>query len=371
MTYETDIEREESIRRMAQLREAVEAYQASCTTRHREVDPQNHAELDAWWRTVPGRRKQILDAGIAREKREAALWLANAESRLPQEGDGRDSTNIQQYAYFGAKLDVAEQLGDTVDDRDGMSFAEESDSSSLAKDCDGEPMKQTVEQKQNEEFKAAYWNKLKEEKGTIVSTLDVAANKFLASSWRKVEYVLSMVYPRPTWKTPEGFLRLQGRSVSGRRNKRMQTRGDRAKYVRKIWDSVSEQFVESQETKFYTIKWSSKMVFNAAIGEYFEIRRYDMLDDAVVAMERRHMTKKSPRRVEVLGSPDPVASDEVITIPAGVVREWDGDKSDPRYVEWREPRDYDGLQAYRAKVSSFEGVCKASSETLFASPSTA
>jgi hypothetical protein len=40
-------------------------------------------------------------------------------------------------------------------------------------------------------------------------------------------------------------------------------------------------------------------------------------------------------------------------------------------VEWREPRDYDGLQAYRAKVSSFEGVCKASSETLFASPSTA
>jgi hypothetical protein len=180
-----------------------------------------------------------------------------------------------------------------------------------------------------------------------------------------------MVYPRPKWKTPAGFVRLEQRKpVELRRNKRKQTRGDRAKYVRKIWDGISEQFVDDK-AKFYTLRWTSKMVFDAAIGEYREVKKFDMLDDAVVAMERRHMTKKSPRRVEVLGSPDPVASDEVVTVPAGVVREWDGDKSDPRYVEWSEPRDYDGLQAYRAKVSPFEGVCEAPSKTLFALSSTA
>jgi len=56
-----------------------------------------YKNLDAWWNSVPKRRKQKLDAEIRRQRKFAADWLVRHELFLPREDAGRDSTNIQPY----------------------------------------------------------------------------------------------------------------------------------------------------------------------------------------------------------------------------------------------------------------------------------
>src|SRR5690348_11640280 len=55
--YESETERQASIARQAEIREAVLAYQASCQTTYPEVNVDDHSALDRWWASVSRREK--------------------------------------------------------------------------------------------------------------------------------------------------------------------------------------------------------------------------------------------------------------------------------------------------------------------------
>src|SRR5580698_3271425 len=63
-------------------------------------------------------------AVTSEEKKAADAWLAKYESRLPKPDDGDDS-NIGLYEFLTTH-DTRSETGDYIDDRDGVTFAEES-----------------------------------------------------------------------------------------------------------------------------------------------------------------------------------------------------------------------------------------------------
>jgi hypothetical protein len=408
--YELECESQQSIARMAGLRDAVERYQASCVESYREVNLEDHHELDAWWTNVSGRRKQVITTAIAREKREAKVWLAKAERGLhrqqkgvplPREGDGADSTNIQLHQYSGGKPDVAE--GDCKDDQDGVDYAQESDREI--------PLHQRPDEKQNEDAKAAYLDEVKKKYGeTFISSFDITASEAqpefkqwnvkylisgddsLATSWRKVEDRIGSFYPRPKrdkLMEPEEFLRLEEPPVINpkRKPKRKRQKGVRTDYSEAVvWDWVpttqedrdaadaADEYCPRERYRPVTAGTTIKSDIGKIIAPKYaplreELRRaWDAIFQEFrdvpyftgdTAYERRIAEKRSPRKAGVLLDLNAMSPTKEIRRYVGPVREWNGKTSDHRYQEWKASGGYDALQAFREMTKAATAATEA------------
>jgi hypothetical protein len=115
LQYESPAERAMSIAHAAELRDAVDAYRASCVTRY----PEEQSQSDEWFASrgvEPTPLREPSKMFTEHDKR----WLKEHEGDLPKEGDGRDSTNIQPYAYFAdssnAKTESEKERDDLTSD---------------------------------------------------------------------------------------------------------------------------------------------------------------------------------------------------------------------------------------------------------------
>jgi hypothetical protein len=190
--YESETERQESIARQAEIREAVLAYQASCQTTYPEVNVDDYSALDRWWASVSRREKQKLAGAIRREKKRAKEWLAKHEAELPQEGDGRDSTNIQPYKYFHRHDTRDLGVDDNLNDQDGADIAQQSDKLEPSEHKDTGTMR-------DEEAARVYLglattlDKVTESFGETSRTSLVSSGT-LRSSWSRIEKALGNYY---------------------------------------------------------------------------------------------------------------------------------------------------------------------------------
>lgn len=276
--------------------------------------------VEAWWAAVPKSRKQRIAAAIDRDETKAAAWLKKNESLLPLVDAGRDSTNVQQYAYFAAH--------DTRDiddnDRDGADFAAEFNKDESPKHRDRGTLA-------DEEKARAYLG--------LTSTLDTVAEESefhsidsgtLRSSWYKVEKILRRQFAHPAELTPDEWVRRETnlRIVPTRH----QVRGER------------------KSPPKYPTRGTTGMAWDATAGTFREVIRAEhnpYEQAAALEHERRVMHKKSPRRVEVLPDYNEMAPAKPVTYPTGPVREWD----ESAYLEWLDSRDYDALVAFRRRIA--------------------
>jgi hypothetical protein len=278
--------------------------------------------LERWWAKVPQRRKQVIAAAIEREKREADAWLANAENGLlrkqraeplPQEDDGRDSTNVQPYAYF-AQHDTRE-LGfdDTRNDKEGATFAAESER-------DERPERMDVSALKDEEAARRYLgltstlDKFVETAGEISG--DSRASGDLKSSWSRIE-----AHANYYWRSD---------------GTRIQYRGER------------------QSPAPFPFRRTTGMAFDAETRDFFEVKRLEVnaLDADAFSTIVRAFKKRSRLRQEALPDANELIPVQSVRRPKGPVRDWSGQTTDPRYQEWKRFGDFDALQAWRVKLAA-------------------
>ena len=278
------------------------------------------------------------------EKKDAEAWMAKHGYKLPHENAG-DDARISLYQFTTQQTDEI-----NPDDRDGVTFANES----FREDVSGQPA--SLEELDEEKIRAylgldSTLDRVAETAGEYQS---LESSGPLASSWRLVEKALGSFYRGGSEGiTEEQWLRLE--QSNNKRPVRKQWRNGRTNLLlRKVWDSVEERLVDQQLTKFYTVRWTTRMAFDATAGEFREIKRLDFNpfdQSAVLDMERRRMDRNSPRRVEILPAPEPIATSELLKHPAGPAREWDGDESVPAYRDWLDSGDYEALQRFRVRIA--------------------
>jgi len=289
--------------------------------------------LDKWWDSVPKRRKQVLRCAIEREKRAAERWLKTAVSewgvarygRIPTERDG-ESANIRRYEYSTASTDPPEDMGDRLDDRDGVDFSATVDTAVPV--AEETPEHREARSLSEEEAARHYLG--------LTSTLDketlVAdeSSGTLGSSWSRVER--NSIYYKdgrrknpPTAKTayPENYTPTRVETVM-----------------------VPDP------------NWSNGDPFHPA--KFVHFNPYDP-DNQGLKNERRVMYNKSPRRDgDVV--PDTnyfVMSQKPATYPTGPVRDWKptaktvaAKVNDPRYQKWLWSGNYEGWVQYHDWVES-------------------
>lgn len=309
--YESETERQASIARQAEIREAVLAYQASCQTTYPEVNIDDHSALDRWWASVSRREKQKLAGAIRREKKRAKEWLAKHEAELPHEDDGRDSTNIQPYKYFHRHDTRDLGVDDNLNDQDGVDFAQQSDKLEPSEHKDMGTIRE-------EEAARAYFG--------LTSTLDIAdsgelsgASKTtsgtLRSSWSRIEKTLGNCY-----------------NSNGKR---------------KQWRS------ERQTPPLHVFRHVTKMAYDEKTGEFYPVTfaEFNPYDAEALESMRRRIGNKSKLHQPGFGDMNEMMPGRRLSYPTGPVRDWSGDKNDEGYQMWLQSGNYEGLVAFRKSLT--------------------
>ncbi len=309
--YESETERQASIARQAEIREAVLAYQALCA--HHEVNVDDHSALDRWWASVSRREKQKLAGAIRREKKRAKEWLAKHEAELPQEGDGRDSTNIQPYKYFHRHDTRDLGVDDNLNDQDGVDFAQQSDILEPSEHKDTGTMR-------DEEAARVYLgltttlDKITESFGETSRTSLVSSGT-LRSSWSRIEKALGNYYDS--------------------NGKRKQWRGER------------------QVPPLHVYRQVSKMAYDETTGQFYPVTfaEFNPYDAEALESMRRRIGNKSKLHQPGFGDTNEMMPGRPLSYPTGPVRDWSGDKNDGGYRMWLQSGNYEGLVAFRKSLT--------------------
>jgi hypothetical protein len=303
------------------------------------------SRLERWWAGIPESRKKELADAITQEKTKAAAWLKKHEPMLPHETDGRDS----RVGLYQFTLMHTDELGDRLDDRDGIEFAGET-----YRDIVEHPVAGSLG---DEEKARAYLGlestleKVSESAGDYHSLLQSSGP--LGSSWRLVEKSLgNFYYGGCDDLKPDQFVRLERSKTQPRRK---QWRNGRVNpLLRKVWDSAEGRLVEEKIAKFYPTRVTTRMAWDADARIFREIpfTEFNPHDPEGLESVRRAIAKKSPQRVGSLPDPNELAPAKPISVPVGPMREWDGDESVPVYRDWLESGDYEALRQFRQRLGA-------------------
>lgn len=271
-------------------------------------------------------------------------WLHRYGHKLPHPDAGRDD-HVVRYKFLPT---AADELDERLDDRDGADFADET----FQADTTGQP--QSLKELDEEKIAAYLGLESTLDKVTDTGYLSSSTSSgSLKSTWLRVEKMLgSFYYGGGDGLSPTQWLELE--NSENKKPRKKQYRGPRENpMLRKVWDSVNQELIEKHIKKFCPTRVTTRMAWDETIREFREVpfTEFNPYDDHGLEQERRVMEKKSPRRVASLPDGNEMAPAMPVTFPVGPMREFNGDRSDPRFQEWLRVRDYEALLRFRAKIT--------------------